>query len=53
MRPRWITDHRGDSRPDKIIISNRAAAQPLPVTAEVVTLIAPRVDQFLPADADY
>lgn len=53
VRPCWIIDHRGDSRPDKIITTERLAAQPLPVTAEVMTLIAPHVDQFRPADVVY
>lgn len=53
VRPCRIIDHRGDSRPDKIITSECLAGQPLPVTAEVVTPLAPYVDQFLPADVVY
>lgn len=53
VRPCWIIDHGGDSRPDKIITSERLAVLPRPVTAEVMTLIAPHVDQFLPADVVY
>lgn len=53
VRPCQIIDHRGDSRPDKIITSEHLAAQPLPVTAEVVVLFAPHVDQFQPANVVY